>query len=126
MRYTKSVLESSPNPTNQTALENRTRYALLVDRRRALHEIYRLTERTVQHPRWEEVSAQYFELELLISAQLNGAEKICSGVCRAEIKVLEGRVCEAYRRLSVLAKVWVALEDDQDMGALLERLEAEV
>ena len=125
MRYSKSVLDS-PNPTNQIALENRTRYTLLVDRRRTLHEVYKLSERIVQHPHWQEVSARHFELELLLSAQLDCAEAICSGVCRAEIKVLEGRVCEAYRRLSVLAKVWVALEDEQDMRVVLRGLEDDI
>ncbi len=125
MRYTFPVLNDSPHPTNQIALENRTRYTLLVDRRRTLHEIYRLTERTVQHPKWEEVSAQYFELELLMSAQLDCAEGICSGVCRAANNVLEQRVCEAYRQLSTLAKVWVALEDGENMGAVLKRLETD-
>ena len=117
------MLEESPNPTNRIALENRTRYTLLVDRRRALHEVYKLTERIVQHPRWEEVSAQHFELELLLSAQLDCAEGACSGACHATSDVLEGRVCEAYRQLSTLAKAWVALEDESDMGAVLRGLE---
>ena len=119
------MLEGSPHPTNQIALENRTRYTLLTDRRRALHEIYRLTERIAQHPRWAQTSAQYFELELLLSAQLNCAEGLCSGVCRAANNILEQRVCKAYRQLSTLAKVWVALEDDGDMRAVLRELEAD-
>ena len=118
------MLEERPNPTNQIALENRTRYTLLVDRRRALHEVYKLTERILQHPRWETVSAQYFELELLLSAQLDCAEGACSGACHATNDVLEGRVCEAYRQLSTLAKVWVALEDDNNMSVVLRRLES--
>ena len=122
MRYTFSVLNDSPHPTNQIALENRTRYTLLIDRRRTLFEIYKLTERIVQHPNWEEVSAQYFELELLISAQLDCAEGMCGGVCHAKNDVLERRVCAAYRQLSMLAKVWVALEDDRDMGTVLRGL----
>lgn len=119
------MLNDSPHPTNQIALENRTRYTLLVDRRRTLHEIYRLTERVMQHPNWEEVSAQHFELELLVSAQLDCVEGLCSGVCRAANNVLEQRVCEAYKQLSTLAKVWVALEDGEDMGAVLKRLETD-
>ena len=125
MMYTSIVLESSPHPTNQIALENRTRYTLLTDRRRALHEIYRLTERIVQHPRWAEASAQHFELELLLSAQLSCAEGLCSGVCHAANNVLEQRVCAAYKQLSTLAKVWVALEDSWDMGKVLRGLEAD-
>ena len=120
------MLEETPNPANQIALENRTRYALLVDRRRTLFEIYKLTERILQHSRWEEVSARYFELELLLSAQLDCAEGLCSGVCRATNDVLERRVCEAYKQLSTLAKVWVALEDEEDMGAVLRKLEADI
>lgn len=119
------MLEESPNPSNQIALENRTRYTLLVDRRRALHEVYKLAGRILQHPRWEAVSAQYFELELLLSAQLDCAEGACSGACHATNDVLEGRVCEAYKRLSTLAKVWVALEDNEDMGAALRGLETD-
>ena len=120
------MLEETPNPANQIALENRTRYALLVDRRRTLFEIYKLAERILQHVRWQEVSTRHFELELLLSAQLNCAEGICSGACRATNEVLEGRVCEAYKQLSTLAKVWVALEDEEDMGAVLKRLEADI
>ena len=62
-------------------------------------------------------------MELLLSARLDCAEGACSGACHAANDVLEGRVCEAYRQLSTLAKVWVALEDDSDMGAVLRRLE---
>ena len=119
------MLEESPNPANQIALENRTRYTLLVDRRRALHEVYKLTERILRHSRWREVSAQHFELELLLSAQLDCAEGACSGACHATNDVLEGRVCEAYKQLSTLAKVWVALEDGNDMGAVLRGLESD-
>ena len=117
------MLEGSSHPNNRIALENRTRYTLLIDRRRTLHEIYKLTGRIVQHPKWAEASTRYFELELLVSAQLDCAEGLCNGVCRAANNVLEQRDCESYRQLSALAKVWVALEDDQDMWALLRNLE---
>lgn len=104
-----------------TATTNRTRYALLCDRRRALFELHKLTEAVRTHPNYPAATRAVPGLEAMIEGQLEGtACSLCSRAGQANPATLTNDVCRLYGGLSALAKVWVALEDDRDLEPLVQ------
>lgn len=105
---------------HKTAALNRTRYALLNDRRRALFELHKLTEAVRLHGRYSAVAAAVPGLAGLVDdvfAQTSG--ELCGRACQAGLGVLEGDINRLYRSLAQLARVWVGLTDGQDLEPLV-------
>ncbi len=105
---------------HKTAVINRTRYTLLSDRRRALFELHKLTESVRMHARYETAAACCSGLDGLVSDQFaHTSGALCGRACQASNPVLERDVGHLYGSLAALAKVWVALEDAQDLEPLV-------
>lgn len=105
---------------HKTALTNRTRYTLLCDRRRALFELHKLTEAIRLHPRYEAAKERYLGLSGLVDDQFaRTSGELCGRACQASNLVLERDLTRLYRSLAELAKVWVGLEDAQDLELLV-------
>lgn len=104
---------------HKTALTNRTRYTLLCDRRRALFELHKLTEAIRLHPRYEAAKARYLGLSGLVDDFARTSGELCGRACQASNPVLERDLAHLYRSLAELAKVWVGLEDAQDLEPLV-------
>jgi hypothetical protein len=102
-----------------TAATNRTRYALLCDRRRALFELHKLAEAVRTHPNYAAATRAVPGLAGMVTEQL---ETTSCNLCRAgkaDPQTLTGDLCRLYRGLSALAKVWVRLEDGLDLEPLV-------
>lgn len=105
---------------HKIALTNRTRYTLLNDRRRALFELHKLTEGVRLHPGYEAATVRYPGLGGLVSdlfARTSG--ELCGRACQASNPVLERDIRHLYSTLAELAKVWVGLEEAQDLEPLV-------
>ena len=106
---------------NKTAAANRTRYALLCDRRRALFELHKLTEAVRTHPLYADAKEAVPGLEGMVESQLERTScELCSRACQASPHALSNDVCRLYQGLSALAKVWVGLEDKSDLEPLVQ------
>ncbi len=106
--------------THKTAVTNRARYALLMDRRRVFFELHKLTEAIRNHARYEIMAATYAGLSGLVEdkfARTTGA--LCGRACQASLPTLERDIGQLYRNLAELAQVWVGLEDGQDLEPLV-------
>ena len=105
---------------HKTAVTNRTRYALLNDRRRALFELHKLTEAIRAHRRYLEATEAYPGLSGLVDDGLASTSgDLCGRACQASLGVLEHDIGRLYKSLSELAKVWVGLEDNRDLEPLV-------
>ena len=101
---------------HKTAVTNRTRYALLNDRRRALFELYKLTQTVRSHPRYAaETEAHVGLVGLVDDCLASTSGDLCGRACQASLSILEHDVRRLYRSLTELAKVWVALTDGNDL-----------
>lgn len=105
---------------HKTAVTNRTRYALLNDRRRALFELHKLTETICTHRRYAEATEASPGLSGLVDDALASTSgDLCGRACQASLGVLEHDVRRLYKSLAELAKVWVGLEDQHDLEPLV-------
>ena len=105
---------------HKTAVTNRTRYALLNDRRRALFELHKLTEAVRSHPRYTAENEAHPGLAGLVDDSLASTSgDLCGRACQASLAVLESDVRRLYRSLTELASVWVALTDQKDLEPLV-------
>jgi hypothetical protein len=100
-----------------TATLNRERYDLLLERRRALLELDKLTGRITAHPRWDETLKQ----DQYISDALEGhidllSCALCSKACSLKNQMLLCEVQRIYKSLVILSKVWVGLEDNSSIS----------
>ncbi len=105
---------------HQTAVTNRTRYALLSDRRRALFELHKLTEAVRAHERYVTATETCLGLTGIVDdgfASTSG--ELCGRACQASLGVLERDVQRLYKSLAELAKVWVGLEDNRNLEPLV-------
>jgi hypothetical protein len=106
--------------THKTAETNRVRYALLMDRRRVLFELHKLTEAIRTHARYERAATDHPGLSGLVEdlfARTTGA--LCGRACQAGLPALERDIAELYKTLAALARVWVGLEDQRDLEPLV-------
>ena len=105
---------------HKTAVTNRTRYALLNDRRRALFELHKLTAAVRSHPRYAVQNEAHPGLAGLVDDALASTSgDLCGRACQASLGVLERDVRRLYRSLTELANVWVALTDQRDLEPLV-------
>ena len=105
---------------HKTAARNRTRYALLNDRRRALFELHKLAEAVRSHPHYAATTAAVPGLAGLVDdtfAETTG--DLCGRACQAGLGVLGTDVARLYLSLAKLARVWVGLEDGADLEPLV-------
>lgn len=106
--------------THKTAATNRARYALLMDRRRVLFELHKLTEAIRNHAHFEAATFEHPGLAGLVEdqfARTTGA--LCGRACQASLPALERDINQLYSSLAELAKVWVGLEDQADLESLV-------
>ncbi len=105
---------------HKTAVTNRTRYALLNDRRRALFELHKLTETIRAHERYAAATEASPGLTGLVDDGLASTSgDLCGRACQASLSVLEQDLRRLYKSLAELAKVWVGLEDAQNLEPLV-------
>ncbi|MGL4610516.1 MAG: hypothetical protein ACRCYY_12690 [Trueperaceae bacterium] len=96
---------------NATATLNRERYDLLLERRRALLELDKLTTRITTHPRWDETLKQDSEIAAALKGHIDLLEcALCSKACQLKNQMLLCEVQRIYKSLVVLSRVWVGLE----------------
>ncbi|ADI13490.1 hypothetical protein [Truepera radiovictrix] len=103
-----------------TAATNRTRYALLCDRRRALFELHKLAEAVRAHPNYATAARTVAGLEGMVAEQLEATSCNLCRAGKADPEALQRDVCRLYGGLSSLAKVWVYLEDGRDLEPLVQ------
>lgn len=93
------------------AEQNRQRYQLILDRRRALHEIHKLTERIRSHVAWpqglHDVMLEQTLEEVLHTLARNAAQ--------ARYQVLLRDVQTLYRALVMLSRLWHRLEEQGEV-----------
>lgn len=96
-----------------TANLNRERYDLLLERRRALLELDKLTGRITAHPRWDETLKQDNEIMNALEGHIDllGCA-LCTKACQLKNQMLLCEVQRIYKSLVILSKVWVGLEDN--------------
>jgi hypothetical protein len=96
-----------------TALLNRERYDLLIERRRALLELDKLTTRITGHPRWDDNLKQDTEIGAALEGHIDLLEcALCNKACQLKNQMLLCEVQRVYKSLVILSKVWVGLEDN--------------
>ena len=90
---------------------NKERYALLTDRRRALHDVDRLLGTIQRHARWTTLTSQqpwlHHELERPL-AQLH--QDLTPHASRANMDTLLKDNQRIYAELTRLARIWASLE----------------
>ncbi len=103
---------------SSTADYNRLRYELLIDRRRALYDLDRLSKAIAAHPGWQR--AVLVRPWLLHSFE-QPIEELTGGLCphasQATAAALLSDIRRIYGGLIRLSKLWVSLEHDADPGA---------
>jgi hypothetical protein len=92
---------------------NRERYELLIERRRALLELDKLTTRIISHPRWDETLKQDSDIAYALEGHIDllGCA-LCTKACQLKNQMLLCEVQRIYKSLVILSKVWVGLEDN--------------
>ena len=103
-----------------TATLNRERYDLLLERRRALLELDKLSSRIITHPRWNETLQQDSEIAAAWDGHLDllGCA-LCDKACQLKNQMLLCEVQRIYKSLVVLSKVWVGLENNSIINKYL-------
>lgn len=97
-----------------TATLNRERYDLLLERRRALLELDKLTSRITAHPRWDDTSGQDQEIAAALEGHIDLLScALCNKACQLKNQMLLCEVQRIYKSLVILSKVWVGLEDNR-------------
>jgi hypothetical protein len=92
---------------------NRERYELLIERRRALLELDKLTTRITSHPRWDETLKQDSDIAAALEGHIDLLEcALCNKACQLKNQMLLCEVQRIYKSLVILSKVWVGLEDN--------------
>lgn len=120
-------MDAMDQTARKTASTNRTRYALLCDRRRALFELHKLTEAVRTHPNYPAATRAVPGLGGVVEGQLEATScDLCSRACQADPATLTRDVCHLYQGLSALAKVWVGLEDGRDLEPLVQSYYSDV
>ncbi len=109
-----------PMNHNATATLNRERYDLLLERRRALLELDKLTSRITAHPRWDETLKQDSEIMSALEGHIDLLEcALCNKACQLKNQTLLCEVQRIYQSLVILSKVWVGLEDNSTISKQL-------
>ena len=115
-----SLMNNRKMIDHKTAVTNRTRYALLNDRRRALFELHKLTEVIRAHRLYPAATEVYPGLSGIVDDSLASTSgDLCGRACQASLGVLERDLRRLYQSLAELAKVWVGLEDEQNLEPLV-------
>jgi hypothetical protein len=98
---------------DKTSQLNRERYELLIERRRALLELDKLTTRITSHFRWDETLKQDQDIANALEGHIDllGCA-LCDKACQLKNQMLLCEVRRIYQSLVVLSKVWVGLEDN--------------
>lgn len=100
---------------------HRERYQLLIERRRALLELDRLTDRIDDHSAWRDACRADPELAAALELRRSDLDcELCTRACRAGSDELLCDVRRIYRGLVDLARVWVALEDGGSVRSAFE------
>jgi hypothetical protein len=96
-----------------TATLNRERYDLLLERRKALLELDKLTTRITTHPRWDDTLKQDQDIANALEGHIDLLScALCSKACQLKNQMLLCEVQRVYKSLVILSKVWVGLEDN--------------
>jgi hypothetical protein len=100
-----------------TATLNRERYDLLLERRRALLELDKLTTRITTHPRWDETLRQDTDIANALEGHIDLLScALCNKACQLKNQMLLCEVQRIYKSLVILSKVWVGLEDNSSIN----------
>lgn len=98
------------------AQQNRRRYTLLADRRRALNELHTLSKAVATHPQWQRHKRKYPNADGWLRQHLdNVSEGLCKQATQADNATLLRDVRFLYRALMRLSKVWVRLEQKAEI-----------
>jgi hypothetical protein len=96
-----------------TAILNRERYDLLLERRCALLELDKLTSRITSHPKWNNSLEQDQEITDALEGHIDLLScALCNKACQLKNQMLLCEVQRIYKSLIILSKVWVGLEDN--------------
>ncbi len=102
---------------DSTATLNRERYELLLERRRALYELDKLTTRITAHPRWDETRTQDKDISDALEGHIDLLScALCSKACQLKNQMVLCEVQRIYQSLVILSKVWVGLEDNHTIN----------
>jgi hypothetical protein len=100
-----------------TATLNRERYDLLLERRRALLELDKLTSRITAHPRWDDTLKQDKDIANALEGHIDLLScALCTKACQLKNQMLLCEVQRIYKSLVILSKVWVGLEDNSTIN----------
>ena len=101
------------NTHNRVSSLNRERYDLLIERRRALLELDKLTTRITSHSRWDDTLKQHSEIANALEGHIDLLScALCNKACQLKNQMLLCEVQRIYKSLVILSKVWVGLEDN--------------
>jgi hypothetical protein len=98
---------------DKTALLNRERYDLLLERRRALLELDKLITRITTHSRWDDTLRQDQDIVNALEGHIDLLScALCNKACQLKNQMLLCEVRRIYQSLVILSRVWVGLENN--------------